>query len=498
VALKMILAGQLASETDVHRFRTEAEAAANLDHPHIVPIYEVGAHEGQHYFSMKLIEGGSLSPHLPRFYKDPKGAAQLMAVVARALHHAHQRGILHRDLKPGNILMDDQGQPHVTDFGLAKRVDGDQRLTQSGAIVGTPSYMPPEQARSEKVLTTAVDVYSLGAVLYESLTGQPPFRAPTPLDTVLQVLEREPERLRRLNPHVDRDLETTCLKCLEKDPQRRYGSAEALAEDLDRWLAHEPIRARPIGSAGRLLRWCRRNPVISAVTATAAVVVLALSGFYYGSLVDKNRKIQAALENANASLARSLYDQARALNLSRQAGRRWKALELLQEVEQLRRRNGLVPLRPPESSSTAPAFLPSLPTRTELRTEAIAALFLRDGHVVQELDHHQALSPDGRLAAGFSIDRQRREVALSLRDLTRNRELSRQAVPFQPELLLDMAGAAGALSPDGKRLAIAGFQKISVWDLETGTRTSRLGWPKPAPGQKKLSQAFHLQRWSRP
>jgi serine/threonine protein kinase len=164
VALKMILAGQLASAADVQRFRAEAEAVANLDHPNIVPIYEVGEYEGQHYFSMKLIEGGNLAQQLPRFTQQPKAAVQLLATAARAVHHAHQRGILHRDLKPGNILVDGQGQPHMTDFGLAKRVDGNSRQTQTGAIVGTPSYMPPEQARSEKLLTTAVDVYSLGAI----------------------------------------------------------------------------------------------------------------------------------------------------------------------------------------------------------------------------------------------------------------------------------------------------------------------------------------------
>jgi serine/threonine protein kinase len=180
VALKMILAGQLASAADVQRFHTEAEAAANLDHPNIVPIHEVGEHDGQHYFSMKLIEGGSLAEQLTRFAEDAKATAKLLAVVARAVHHAHQRGILHRDLKPGNILVDQHGQPHVTDFGLAKRVEGNTGQTQTGAIVGTPSYMAPEQARSEKVLTTSVDVYSLGTILYELLTGRPPFKAGTP------------------------------------------------------------------------------------------------------------------------------------------------------------------------------------------------------------------------------------------------------------------------------------------------------------------------------
>src|SRR5262249_4522210 len=249
VALKMILSGSQAGKAEGQRFRIEAEAAARLDHAAIVPIYEVGEHEGHHFFSMKLVEGGSLATRMADYRALAEGAdasaiaerqtkiALFLAKVADAIHCAHQHHILHRDLKPGNILIDNRGEPHVADFGLAKRVEGDSVLTQTGVIVGTPSYMSPEQATGKKNLTPAADIYSLGSILYELLTGKPPFKAETVMETLMQVIEHEPASPRSLNREVSRDLETICLKALAKDPAKRFGSAAELAEELRRFAA---------------------------------------------------------------------------------------------------------------------------------------------------------------------------------------------------------------------------------------------------------------------
>ncbi|HLM44111.1 MAG TPA: serine/threonine-protein kinase, partial [Myxococcaceae bacterium] len=273
VALKVLAGGELASSAELQRFRVEAEAAARLEHPHIVPIHEVGEHEGRPYFTMKLLTGGTLAEHLARFRGQPRRVAQLVATLARAVHYGHQRGVLHRDLKPTNVLLDEEDRPHITDFGVALLLEQDAGLTQSGVVVGTPAYMAPEQAAGRsRLITTAADVYGLGAILYELLTGQPPFLADTPMAVLHQVLEAEPQRPRAVDATVDKDLETICLKCLEKEPARRYGSAEKLAEELERYLQGEPLLGRRTSLPARAWRWCRRHPA----SALAGLLLTAL------------------------------------------------------------------------------------------------------------------------------------------------------------------------------------------------------------------------------
>jgi serine/threonine protein kinase len=273
VALKMILAGRLAGGEDLQRFRTEAEAAGRLQHPHIVTVYEVGEVDGQHYFSMEFIAGQTLAQKLASGPLPGRVAARYVRQVARAVQYAHRHGILHRDLKPSNILIDAEDEPHITDFGLAKRLGGDSGQTRTGAVLGTPSYMAPEQAQGKvKDLGPACDVYGLGAVLYELLTGRPPFKAETPVDTVLQVLHNEPVPPRLLNPNIDPDLETICLKCLEKHPRARYESAEQLASDLQRYLNGESIHARSFNLLDRLTRTLERSQHDVAFHAWSSMV----------------------------------------------------------------------------------------------------------------------------------------------------------------------------------------------------------------------------------
>src|SRR6476646_2779748 len=261
VALKVIGLGHWATEAHLKRFRREAEAAASLEHSGIVPIYEVGEHDGSCYFSMKFVEGGQLDELVKREPMPIKRAADLIAKVARTVHYAHEHRILHRDIKPGNILLDQKGEPHLTDFGLARLVETESTVTRTLEVLGTPSYMAPEQATGNNAqLTAATDVYGLGAVFYQLLTGHPPFAGGTTYETIKLLLDTDPRQPRLWNSKIDRDLSTICLKCLEKDPKRRYPSALALAEDLERWLKHEPIQAQHTGIFARGKKWVRRNP----------------------------------------------------------------------------------------------------------------------------------------------------------------------------------------------------------------------------------------------
>lgn len=311
VALKMILAGRLADTSDIERFQREARAAGRLRHPAIVPVHEIGEHDGRHYFTMDYVDGRSLAEIIREETLAPKAAAQLLRTTAEAVHYAHEQGTVHRDLKPANILLESSGQPQVTDFGLAKMlesVDEESRaeLTASGQILGTPSYMSPEQASGKQELVgPASDIYSLGAILYACLTGRAPFVADSPVDTLMQVMNKEPVSPRDLNPSVPKDLETICLKCLTKEPHKRYGTAQELADDLGRFLEDRPVVARPVSRFSKTLRWCRRNP------AVASLLILVLVSMATGTIVsayyaaESERRANLALaEKQNAEYAR--------------------------------------------------------------------------------------------------------------------------------------------------------------------------------------------------
>jgi WD40 repeat protein len=277
VALKMVQSAHLLSDEARLRFRMEIEAVAQLHHPHIVSLYESGEHEGAHFFTMRLVEGGDLASHL-NLQRPVRERVQQLITICRAVHYAHQRGILHRDLKPSNILLDERGEPHVADFGLAKSLDQDTGFTFTSSVLGSPNYMAPEQAAGKtRQLTTAVDVYGLGAILYHLVAGRPPFQAKTPIETLRQVVDQDPLPPRQANPQVDRDLETITLKCLRKEPSARYGTAEELAEDLERWLGGLPILARPLGPISSAWRWSRRRPALAGLCLVSLIAAITLT-----------------------------------------------------------------------------------------------------------------------------------------------------------------------------------------------------------------------------
>jgi WD40 repeat protein len=513
VALKMILAGSHAGPEELARFRTEAEAVAQLQHPHIVQIYEIGEHQGLPYFSLELVNGGSLAQHLNGAPLPASPAAALVRVLAQAVHAAHQHGIIHRDLKPANVLLQiadcrlqidkpeklpseqsaignlQSAIPKITDFGLAKRLDAEQGQTRSGAIVGTPSYMAPEQAGGKtREIGPGVDIYALGAILYELLSGRPPFRAESPLDTVLQVISEDPVPPRRLQPRVPPDLETICLKCLQKDSRRRYSDAATLAEDLRRFAEGEPILARPTGAWERGWKLAKRRPALAtlAVVSLAAVVCLLAGGVYYNArvqqaLTDAELQRQAAVEansdataqkhaavaaNQEAGRLRTAAQQTRA-DAERQrqraedldrttrrnlyfmqfaaARRAFDDAQVGQAIDYLQ---GLRPARPGDSDFRGFEWY-------YLWSQCHAELLTLRGHGSQVWA--LAISPDGKLLASGSND-----GSIKLWDPSTGREIH------------TLRGHTGLIRkvvfrPDGQRLASASADRTArIWNVATG------------------------------
>jgi len=467
VALKMILAGGHADADDLARFLGEAEAVAALQHPNIVQVYEVSRHNHLPYMALEFVDGDSLAAKLKAGPLSPKEAAQLVAPIAHAMNAAHQAGIVHRDLKPDNVLLSAEGIPKITDFGLAKRAADESGLTQTGTVMGTPSYMAPEQASGEsKRVGPAADVYALGGILYACLTGRPPFQGNTPVDTVMQVVNQEAKPPTQINAKIPRDLETICLKCLQKDPRRRYASAAALADDLNRFLADKPVEARPVRGAERLARWCRRNPLLASLTsAVAALLVLIAVGLAVVAYRLNQERIAAedSAQRANDNLQRALVaeeekteqlwqsylTQARALRWSGQAGRRFESLAALQK---------------------AAAVRPTL----DLRNEAIACLALLDMRVAKswegcpgDLTEITSIFFDSRLERYARSDS---KGNISVREVEGDKEIIRLPGSGKPAWLMQF-------SPNGKLLAVnchmqgKRFQDESaLWDLENGKK----------------------------
>jgi eukaryotic-like serine/threonine-protein kinase len=376
VAVKMIRFGHLAREEDIRRFRTEAEAAANLQHPNIVAIHEVGYAEGQHFFSMDYIDGGSLADLIRERPLPPRKAAAYLKKVAEAIHYAHSRGVLHRDMKPSNVLLAQDHEPKVTDFGLAKLMQSDSKLTLSGTVMGSPSYMSPEQASGHgNSVDVRSDVYSMGAILYELLTGRPPFQADTTLEILRLVAEAEPVSLRQLNKNIPHDLDTICLKCLEKDAARRYATAKHLADELGRFLNDEPITARPVGPLMRSWRWCRRNPALAS--AFAGMLAVFLAGFvgvaWQWRIAQENaREERAARVRAEEATVQALLGKSRTMRLAGLAGQRLDGLDGIRSAVARQRQ------------------LQMDASLLELRDEVIACLSLPDLRLVRAVTNEHA------------------------------------------------------------------------------------------------------------
>ena len=446
VALKMISPNRLPKATDVQRFRQEAEVVAQLDHPHIAPIYDVGEYDGQPYFTMKLMEGGSLDGCLERFRDDSRQTVRRMIDVAGAVCHAHQRGIVHRDLKPSNILLDEAGRVYVTDFGLAKYLTSDRELTSLGELLGTPAYMAPELAAGRSgELSAATDVYGLGAILYALLTGCALFRGLTAAETIERVIRSDPDPPNSVNRGVDRDLQTICLKCLEKQPAKRYQCPSRFADDLQRWLDGRPVLARPISRAAKSLRWCRRNAIVSSLTAALVLLLAAVVVFLFRS--------NQAIGRANAIAEQGQHDareEAKRLNRFlysaniRLAHVAWKNASMTQMRGLLDRS------RPAEGQEDLRGFewyyLAGLVPRE------LATLRAAEGGV-----YVARFSPDGRTLASAGSDGT--AILWNLADRSRRFQLTGHTDEVNNL----------CFSPDGTTLATTGDDTtVKLWEVATG------------------------------
>jgi WD40 repeat protein/tetratricopeptide (TPR) repeat protein len=488
VALKMILAGGHAGPDERQRFRTEAEAVAQLAHPHIVQIHDVGECDGLLFCSLEFCPGGSLSDQLDGTPWPGAKAAALVETLARAMNAAHERGIVHRDLKPANVLLAEDGSPRITDFGLAKKLEEDSGQTRSGAILGTPSYMAPEQAQGKvHEIAPAADTYALGAILYELLTGRPPFRAATPLETVLQVLADEPVPPARLNPAVPVDLQTICLKCLQKEPGRRYGSAQELAEDLRRFQAGEPIRARPLGSLRRAIKWVRRRPLVAGLLAALVILgavsfVVVLLLWLHAAEQAEQRRIAlvgeaSAREHADRETARALAalsEEEIARGKAQAAEQRTAAALVEAHVSLYASQLARIETERLGSPHRANALLDLCAFDVRGWEWPYLKGFLEPSHLTLNL-----MGQPSTLPASFAWRPDGREVALTVE---LNKAVILDAVTSRPRVALQpMDGIRGLTwSPDGRLLAsCSDSPRVRLWDPATGKEVRTFDTPIP-------------------
>ena len=489
VALKMILAGDHAAPSERDRFRLEAEAVARLQHPNIVQIYEIGEQDGKPFFSLEFVDGGNLRDKLASAPMPARDAARLIETLARTMHFAHRHGIIHRDLKPGNVLLTHDGTPKISDFGLAKQLESDSGQTQPGQVVGTPRYMAPEQAAGNiKAISHASDTYALGAILYEMLTGRPPFQAASMLDTLSQVQTQEPVPPGRLQPTVPRDLETICLKCLAKVPRQRYSSADALADDLRRFREGRPILARPVGRGERLWRWCRRNPTAAALMVSLCVGILAAAGLTVWALDERDRagtKAQEALNQtiraidlankeaeqrrrAEKALAHSLIASVREKSVTAPPGWTWEALADLERAKELQAgETDLVELRSLMADCLGRADLRQVGVLAE-GLDAAALAFRKDGQLLAIAQRKDAVACSVQV---YDLATRKRVATYSFPTVATSMDQLLKGNARYQEGIFSLA-----FSPDGKWL-VAGTRlgKLCRWDT-TVVRPKAVVW----------------------